>query len=366
MHPSPTERERAAPPTPSSATLSFTRRVLIVTAIVVVVVLAAGLIWYAGDVLLLVFAGILLAVLLRSVSNWLSAHTPLSSGWSLALVGLLLLALLIGGGGLLAASLGAQVVQLLQQLPGAAEQLMQQVQQTPWGQWLLTQTPPPEQIAGGQANVAGTIAGFFSTSVGALANVVIVVFLGVYLAADPQLYVNGIVRLFPKRRRHRVRDVLHTVGYTLRWWLLGQLVTMAVVGTLTTLGLWLLGVPLAPALGLIAALCEFVPNIGPVVAAVPGILLALSQSPTLALAVAALYVAIQTFESYVLYPLVQQRAVALPPALTILAIVLLGVLAGGLGLILATPLTAVVLVLVKLLYVEDLLGDDLDVAGEPG
>ena len=134
----------------------------------------------------------------------------------------------------------------------------------------------------------------------------------------------------------RVQEVLQELGTTLGHWLVGRIVSMGIVGGITTGGLWLLGVPLAPALGLFAALAEFVPNVGPFLAFIPALVLALTESATRALAVLLLYLGVQGFESYVLTPLVEKRAVALPPALTITAQVLMAVLAGGLGLALAT------------------------------
>jgi predicted PurR-regulated permease PerM len=169
----------------------------------------------------------------------------------------------------------------------------------------------------------------------------------------------------PRPRRARVEEVLQEVGTTLGHWLVGRLVSMGIIGGITTVGLWLIGVPLAPALGLLAALAEFVPNIGPFLAFVPALLLALTESTTRALAVLLLYLSVQGFESYVLTPLVEKQAVELPPALTITAQVLMAVLAGGLGLALATPLAAAVLVLVQRLYIEDTLGDALEVPPRP-
>lgn len=130
---------------------------------------------------------------------------------------------------------------------------------------------------------------------------------------------------------------------------------MAIIGACTAVGLWALGVPLALTLALLAAALTFVPNFGPILAAVPAVLLGLLESPTKALYVVLLYVGVQTVESYVLTPLIQKRTVSAPPALTILAQVLLGVLVGGLGVVLATPLTAVALVLARELYVRDVL-----------
>jgi predicted PurR-regulated permease PerM len=140
--------------------------------------------------------------------------------------------------------------------------------------------------------------------------------------------------------------------------------SMIVVGLLTAVGLWALGMPLALTLGLLAALLTFIPNLGPTLAVVPAALLALLQSPTKSLYVILLYLVIQAVESYLLIPLVQRQAVSLPPALTITAQVLLGILVGGFGLVLATPLTAAVMVLVRMLYIEDALGDSVDMLSD--
>jgi len=126
---------------------------------------------------------------------------------------------------------------------------------------------------------------------------------------------------------------------------------MSVVGVLTWLGLWLVGVPLAPILGLIAALLAFIPNIGPIIAAVPAVLLALSDGPTMALQVVGVYVAVQALESYAITPLIQQERVSLPPALIISTQLLMGVLFGVLGLALATPMAALGLTIIREAYV---------------
>ena len=153
--------------------------------------------------------------------------------------------------------------------------------------------------------------------------------------------------------RGSLREVLAAVGSTLRWWLWGKLLGMLVIGVLTTLGLWRLGVPLALTLGLLAALLTFIPNIGPILAVIPAALL---DSPAKALYVLGLYLPIQTVESYLITPLVQRLTISMPSALTITAQLVLGVLLGAMGVVLATPLTAAAVVLMKMLYVEDALG----------
>ncbi len=185
----------------------------------------------------------------------------------------------------------------------------------------------------------------------------IILAIGLYLAAEPGLYKNGFLQLIPAARRARTREVLEAVGSTLQWWLWGKLLGMLVIGVLTTLGLLLLGIPLALTLGLLAALLTFIPNIGPILAVVPAALLALIESPTKAFYVLALYFVIQTIESYLITPLVQRRTISMPPALTITAQMVMGVLLGAMGVVLATPLTAAAMVVVKMLYVEDALGE---------
>jgi len=139
---------------------------------------------------------------------------------------------------------------------------------------------------------------------------------------------------------------------------------MLILGVLTTLGLWILGIPLALTLGIIAAVLSFIPNIGPIISAVPAILIALIESPSKALYVIFLYIGIQTVESYLITPIIQKKAVHLAPALLIAVQIMIGVLLGALGLLLATPLMVVIIVLVQMLYVQDTLGYDVTVLGE--
>jgi predicted PurR-regulated permease PerM len=336
------------------------KRILATVAVVVAALLLLLLVWYGVSVVLLVFASVLLAIFFAKVSAFVSGHTGLTYGWSLTLVTLSLLALVGGGLWFTGAALGQQVDELLERVPRVLQQGQQRLEQHAWARRLLAELPQTGAKIAEKTDVAAKAPGVVSNVFGALASFVVFVALGLYLAIDPDVYVRGLVRLVPRARRARVQEVLQEVGATLGHWLVGRIVSMGIVGGITTGGLWLIGVPLAPALGLLAALAEFVPNVGPFLAFVPALLLALTESATRALAVLLLYLGVQGFESYVLTPLVEKRAVALPPALTITAQVLMAVLAGGLGLALATPLAAAALVLVQRLYVEDTLGDALE------
>jgi predicted PurR-regulated permease PerM len=179
----------------------------------------------------------------------------------------------------------------------------------------------------------------------------VIVISGIYLAAAPRMYVEGLLMLVPHPRRPRYREVLGRLAITIRW-------------VITAIGLKLIGVELWFILGLLAALFNFIPNFGPLISGAPAFLLALAESPTKAMWVVVLYIGAQSLEGYVLTPLVQRRAVELPPAVLILFQVLAGLLLGALGVVLAAPLLAVIVVAVKMLYVEDVMGDEAHVPGD--
>lgn len=206
-------------------------------------------------------------------------------------------------------------------------------------------------------NLLAQVTGVFSTALSVIGAIVVIFFVGIYFAAQPGMYTNGIVQLVPLDKRNRVREVLGKIGASLRWWLMGKIVAMVFVGILVWLMLLLLGLPFALTLAVLAAVLTFIPNFGPIISAIPAVLVALMNSPMTAVWVIVLFIAIQAVESYILTPLIQQSAIALPAALTISAQLLLGVFVGGIGLAVASPLAVVVLVLVRSLYVRDLLGD---------
>jgi predicted PurR-regulated permease PerM len=323
------------------------------------VVLLLALLWYAADVLLLLFAAVLLAVALRGLADLAGRVTDLSEGWSLAVVCVVLLSALAGAVVLLAPRVSAQVDELTDSLPRAFGALAERANHYGWARRVIAELPPPDELIRGGGGVLARVTGVFSTALGSLVNAAIIIAVGLYLAADPRLYTSGLLLLVPQARRPLAREALGRVGSTLRRWLVGRLVLMAFNAALTWVGLSLLGVPLAMTLGLLAGLLNFVPNVGPAAAAVPAVLVALTQSPQQALYVLLLYVVLQSADGYVFTPLVQKRTVALPPALTITAQVLLGVLLGGAGVVLATPLTAAALVLARMFYAGEATGGEM-------
>jgi predicted PurR-regulated permease PerM len=321
-----------------------------ITAVVLLVIL-----WYAIDVFLLLFVGIFLAVLLRAPADWLAARTGWSDGVTLSLV-ILAFAVVLGASAFFfGRAVVTQSVQFAQTLPQVIEKAKERLRQSEYGKRVVEASEAPSPEA--DMKVVGRGLRLVATTVSALGSLVVVLVLAIFLAWQPRAYADGLVRLVPKRRRKRAREVLDAVGRMLKRWLVGQLILMAIVMVLTGIALSLLGVPFALPLALFAGLMEFVPYIGPIVAAVPGVLVAFAEGPQLALWVVVAYVVIQSIESYALTPLIQHRAVYLAPALILFAQVILGVTAGPLGVVVATPLAAAMLVAVRMLYVEDVLGD---------
>lgn len=320
------------------------------------VALALWMLGHVIEAVLLAFAGVLLGLFLRGVGAWLSARVGLRPAWGVAASALALLAAFVAAFWLAADPVAQQAEQLAQAIPRSLDGLRDVLGEHAWGRHVLDEV----RRVGGDFARRGTLAragGLLSSALGSLVSFVVFLLVGIFVAFDAPMYRDGAVRLTPPSRRARARFVLGRVAHALRMWMLGKLIAMAAVGALTWVGLSLLDIPLSLVLTLLAAVLTFVPNFGPVISAVPAVLLGLMHSPTKAAEVAALYLAVQTVESYVLTPLVQRRTTSLPPALTLLAQTVMGTLAGGLGVVVATPLTAAALVIVKHLYVEDVLGD---------
>ncbi|HEX2641911.1 MAG TPA: AI-2E family transporter [Thermoanaerobaculia bacterium] len=207
---------------------------------------------------------------------------------------------------------------------------------------------------------------FLSSTVAVFAGLLLITFIAIFIAADPELYRKGLLHLVPHRARGRAGEVLAAVGMVLRRWLVSQLIAMAVIGVVTTIALLLLGVEAAVSLGIIAGLLEFIPNLGPLLSGIPAVAMGFLDSPQKALIVAAVYVAIQFLENHLLIPYLMKEGVDLPPVLTLIGQALMALVFGFLGLLVAVPLIAAVVVTVKLLYVEGVVGDDMDVRAEPG
>lgn len=334
----------------------LTKRTLIVVAVgaaVLVLLLAA---WQVAQILLLIFASLLLAIFLRALAAFIHRHTPLSMGWSLAAVVTALLGACVLIGVLYGPAIVDGFYQLFRQMPAALDRIRTAVGHYAWGPAFLdslsragSSLTNPQQIS--------KIAGIFSTAFGALGSVLVVLVLGIYFAAEPKTYIEGMARLFPQERREQVDEAFQHIGQALRWWLIGRIIAMAAVGVATGIGLAILGVPFAFILALLNAVLDFIPNVGPFIAAVPAVLVGLSQDGMTALYVAVLYFVVQSLEGFLLMPLIQQRVVAMAPALLLVAQLVAGAGFGILGLLLAPALAVVAMVLVQMFYLRNVLGE---------
>lgn len=330
----------------------FARRLLAVC----LVGAAVTAVWMLSDVLVLAFAAALLALLLRGLAHEVSRRTGLSEAWAVLPVVLSLAGSILAVGWLFGAQIAAQFNVLAKDLPESLTKLAREFGSSSWGTWLLGHARDINLgTATGQA--AGYVAAIFGSVFRTGAYVAVLLFAAVYFAVQPTRYVDGLLRLVPENRRNGARDLLDLLGTTLRRWLIGQSITMAVVGTLTAIGLLLLGVPAPLALGLISGMFAFVPYVGPILASVSGVLMAAMQGPIVTGYVIALYAAIHFVEGNLITPLVQAEAVELPPVLTLFATLVFGLILGPVGVLLAAPLAVVLLVAINTLYIESVLGE---------
>jgi len=327
---------------------SFTQKVWIAGSILALIVILVLLLKATFSVLLLVLAGTLIAVFFRGLSDLIFRHTGWSKGWCVALsiIGtLIILVLLIW---LMGAKIQTQVQQLTDTLPKTVENAKGKLNESPLGQKIVEKISSPSSQQKGQH----ILQSFFKTSFGILGDVYVILFIGIFFTASPDLYKKGIIKLVPPKSKDKANEVLSHIGDNLKKWLKGKLFAMMVVFVLTAIGLVIIGVPMWLVLALIAGLLNFIPNFGPLIALIPAVLVSLMQSPATALWVAGLYIVVQLLESNFITPMVQQKLINIPPALIIIAQMLMAPLTGGWGLVLATPLMVILIVVIQELYIK--------------
>jgi predicted PurR-regulated permease PerM len=331
-----------------------------VVLIAIALVALAALAWALLNIFLLLFAAILVASILHTVAAPIARLTHLPRGYALGLSGILIL-LIVGGTGW---AFEAQIQSQLAGVMSAANTALPKIGERIGMPELATEVARStgEWVTSGAA--LGRAASIGVTFVGAITSLVIVLFGGIYLAADPELYRNGFVSLLPADARVPVGNTIDVAGRALTLWFLGQLVAMAVTGSLTFLAMWAIGMPTPLALGLIAAVTEFIPLIGPFIGAAPALLIGFSLGTPTLFWVAAAFVLIQQVESNLIQPLITNRSVSIPPALLLFSVIAFGTLFGLLGVILAAPLTVCAYVAVGMLYVRGTLGEGMQVPGE--
>lgn len=336
----------------------FVERLLIA----LVILMLAWLMWQLRGLLIMIFGAVLFAVILRILANPLRERFGLPDGLALLASVLFVFGLFALAFTLFGQEVARQAQILQQTLPQAWETLEGRLESrgllAPLMDWLETL---PDSSGGGVLSSLSNVL----VSVGqVLTDAVLVIVGGIFLAVDPDLYRRGTIKMVPQSARANLGQALNDCWTALRLWLLGRLATMVAVGLLTGIGLWVIGMPAALTLGLLAGFLDFVPFVGPVVAAVPAVLLALAIDPVTAVWVIILYLVVQQIEGNVITPLFQKRAVELPPALLLFALVAAGLIFGIAGVLFAEPLTVVIYVLVKRLYVREALQTRTPIPGE--
>lgn len=331
---------------------SFHEKVWITTGVVTFVVILMLLLNKTFSVLLLVLAGILIAVFFRGLSSLIQRKTKWKEGLCVAISIIGTLLILVGLFWLIGTKVQQQVAELTETLPKTIDNAEAQLNKTSVGQTIVEKISSKETLDKGQS-FAGS---FFRSTFGVFGDLYVVLFIGIFLTVSPKLYTGGVVRLVPPTGREKAKEVLERLGVQLRNWLKGKMFSMFIVFVLTAIGLLIIGVPLWLVLALLAGLLSFVPNFGPLLALIPAVLIGLMESPTTAAIVASLYILIQFVESNFITTLIQKKLISMPPALIIIAQLLVGALTGGWGLVLATPLTVIVMVmvLVQELYIKNI------------
>ena len=336
-------------PHPQSAEALYVRRVLIAVLILVLLVV----LWRVSLVLILVFGGVLVAVALRNLSEPLRRYLRIPDRLSLLIITVALGVVAFFFFAVFGRLAGQQFSALADQIPGAMRAARDWLNGYSIGREVLQAMENSSEATArllGALPLAGGI-------LGGIGEVILVIFVGIYFAADPPTYFAGVLRLVPPRRRLRARQILDAMSESLRKWLIGMTLDMLLLGVMTGIGMWLIGVPLPFALAVLAGVAVFVPYIGPLIATIPGLLLALSVRPLLALYAAIVYLIVLTIEGNISQPLLQRWAVSLPPVLNLLAILVFAPLFGIWGAVLATPLTVALSVLLQKVYIEDVLDD---------
>ncbi len=328
----------------------------------IILILFAGLLYMFYSItqfFYILFAAVLFAVFFTGCAEWLQKKTRLKYTYALTVVLITISAIIIVGGILLAPYMQQQIKEITETLPKTIAELKQKLMQNEQARNLMQKMP---KDVGGLSQKGGSvfsnIGGAFSVMLDSIAYIFVILITGVYLAYSPALYRLGFLQLVKKENQGDFWEAFNRTYTTLKHWLWARGITMLVVGIMSTTGLLLLKIPLAVPLGIIAGLLDFVPNVGPLIALIPALLIAFTEGPESALYVALLYFAIQTLEGFVLTPLIEKEQVSLPPALILVAQLFFGLVGGVIGLFLASPILATIIVFTKVFHVKKIRNDD--------
>ena len=324
------------------------------------IVVSLYILWQIRDLLLLLFAAIVLATALNRLALRLQ-RSGMQHGLAVLCSIALLLALIVGFFWLIVPPFAVQFEELTQRVPQGFERLNSWTDY--WRNRVPTQLVPylpdvdsiSQQVQPLLNRLLGGSVAFFSSSLGVILRVLLVLVLTGMLLANPQAYRKGFVRLFPSFYRRRVDGILDQCEVALGRWLGAALISMSVVALMSMVGLSILRIPSPLAQGILAGVLNLIPNLGPTISVIPPMAIALLEAPWKSVAVFGLYFAIQQIESNFLTPYVMAQQVSLLPAVTLLSQVFFATFFGFLGLFLALPLTVVGQIWVKEVLIKDVL-----------
>jgi predicted PurR-regulated permease PerM len=373
-----------------------TRDVVRVLALIFGFYIVVRLLWIGHPVIFLFFLGVLFGLPLAQGADWFEKRR-VPRGLGVAVILTLFLGLLIGGGVGIAPILRAQSTELEQRLPEALDKIdawlghrsngvlgilfneesapdsvraitdslaLDTLAASPPGTVTVKTTTRTEEVAAG-GNLRREITGQFRgaqhsflrmlTSTFAVSGAfLLVLFIAAYIGIDPHLYHGGLLELVPVTERDRAALTMARVATSLRRWLVTQLIAMAVIGAVTTVFLLVIHVKAAVPLGILAGVAKFIPIVGSIFAAIPAIAMAFADSPHKALVLTLGYIVIQFLENHLLVPVLMKKGVDLPPAMTLGIQALMAVLFGFLGLLVAVPLLAAILTIVRTMSAKEM------------
>lgn len=354
----------------SAVPKSVTQSELVRAALVVVATLVGlQLLWQARFLVLTTFLGVLLGLAASQGVDWIQTKVRIKRAFAAPIVVFGTVALLVLVGAWAGPTLASQSQELRSKLPEAVTKLEVWLAANqprlldaiaPTLQDTADALPQPAGAPSRLLNALGEHSpritsfafGVLQSTILVFAAIVLVIFLAVYIATDPGVYRRGLLALVPDYRRARFGELLTLLSKTLKTWFATQLIAMLVIAVVITTTLALIGVRGALALGVLAGILEFIPNVGPTLSAIPAILMGFADSPRMALTVVGVYWVIQFLENNLLIPYLMKEQLDLPPALTLVTQVIMAYVFGFLGLFVAIPLLATVVVTVRMLWVE--------------
>ena len=339
----------------------FNQKILIVVA----TTLALLLVWTLRNVVLLAFGAVLVSIIISGITGFIQRITHMRRSFCLTLAVLIIVAVIALFSWWMGGEIQEQAKRIIDQMPAAWDSIRARFADMTIGHFIEDHY---SSFSGTGGNMVSGIAGTTATFAGSIANLVLMLFSGLFLAAQPKLYRAGFLKLFPRNRQDQAAETLDHCHFALKSWLVGKLVSMTIVAVFIALGLWLVGLPSPLAFGLLAGTGEFVPFIGSITTMIPALLIAFIMGGNNILwtigVYLGVYLGVQQVQSNIIAPLITREMVNIPGAVTLLGIASFGVLFGITGILFAEPLTVLIFTLVQKLYVRDALGQSIDLISE--